>query len=200
MPHIQLLSLLGDQLSSVQSTLAFDRWASYPQFNNDRGYGRIALLACILGIVLGVHVIVGIQLVLLHVGILPKNYLIFGGKSERWASSSNENDLQIMILLQWVLYIIVLCIFHLAEFFTTAVYNPTATSADSFMVCISTNEYDYSFCIFFFSATMNASYSYFGLPFILFSYYKVNHSKHYTAAALVSRKSLMKILFCLSFV
>jgi hypothetical protein len=97
-------------------------------------------LACILGIVLGVHVIVGIQLVLLHVGILPKNYLIFGGKSERWASSSNENDLQIMILLQWVLYIIVLCIFHLAEFFTTAVYNPTATSADSFMVCISTNE------------------------------------------------------------
>jgi hypothetical protein len=140
MPHIQLLSLLGDQLSSVQSILAFDRWASYPQFNNDRGYGRIALLACILGIVLGVHVIVGIQLVLLHVGILPKNYLIFGGKSERWASSSNENDLQIMILLQWVLYIIVLCIFHLAEFFTTAVYNPTATSADSFMVCISTNE------------------------------------------------------------
>jgi hypothetical protein len=141
MPHIQLLSLLGDQLSSIQSILAFDGWASYPQFNNDKGYGRIALLACILGIVLGVHVIVGIQLVLLHVGILPK-HLIFDSKSERWASSSYENDLQIMILLQWVLYIIVLCIFHLAEFFTTAVYNPTATSADSFMVCISTNEYD----------------------------------------------------------
>jgi hypothetical protein len=138
MPHIQLLSLLGDQLSSVQSILAFDRWASYPQFNNDRGYGRIALLACILGIVLGVHVIAGIQLVLLHVGILPKD-LIFGSKNEGWAST-NENDLQIMILLQWVLYMIILCIFHLAEFFTTAVYNPIATSADSFMVCISTND------------------------------------------------------------
>lgn len=140
MPHIQLLSLLGDQLSFIQSILAFDRWVTYPQFNNDKGYGRIALLACLLGIVLGVHVIVGIQLVLLHVGLIPK-HLIFGN-NEGWASSSNEDDLQIRILLQWVLYIIVLCIFHLAEFFTTAVFNPTATSADSFMVCISTSSYN----------------------------------------------------------
>lgn len=140
MPHIQLLSLLGDQLSSIQSILAFDRWVTYPQFNNDRGYGRIALLACLLGIVLGVHVIVGIQLVLLHVGILPKD-LIFGSKNEGW-SSSNEDELQIRILLQWIVYTIVLCIFHLAEFFTTAVFNPTATSADSFMVCISTSSYN----------------------------------------------------------
>jgi hypothetical protein len=157
MPHIQLLSLLGDQLSSVQSILAFDGWVSYPQFNNDKGYGRIALLACILGIVLGVHVIVGIQLVLLHMGMLPK-HLIFGSNNEGWASSSsNENELQIMILLQWVLYIIVLCIFHLAEFFTTAVYNPTATSADSFMVCIYFQQMNMiiHFVYSFFSAIMN---------------------------------------------
>ena len=142
MPHIQLLSMLGDHLSSIQSILAFDRWVNYPQFNNDRGFGRIALLACILGIVLGMHAFVGIQLVLLQVGLLPK-HLIFGSKNEGCSSSSNEEDLQIMILLQWVLYIIILCIFHLAEFFTTAAFNPTATSADSFMVWISTSEYDY---------------------------------------------------------
>ena len=133
---------VGDHLSSIQSILAFDRWVNYPQFNNDRGFGRIALLACILGIVLGMHALVGIQLVLLQVGLLPK-HLIFGSKNEGCSSSSNEEDLQIMILLQWVLYIIVLCIFHLAEFFTTAAFNPTATSADSFMVCITTSEYDY---------------------------------------------------------
>ncbi|KAL7533225.1 hypothetical protein ACHAWF_004402 [Thalassiosira exigua] len=49
--------------------------------------------------------------------------------------------------LQWTAYVVALCTFHLGEFFTTAVFNPSVTSADSFMV---------------------------------------NHSKHYTAAALIS--------------
>lgn len=49
--------------------------------------------------------------------------------------------------MQWTVYVIALCMFHLGEFFTTAISNPSVTSADSFMV---------------------------------------NHSKAYTAAALIS--------------
>lgn len=123
MPHIRLLSLIGDRLSSVQSILAFERWKGFPQFESDKGFGRVALLACVLGSILGVHVVLCLQLALVHLRLLPK--LIFGD----WS------DETLQMAMQWTVYVIALCAFHLAEFFTTAIFNPSATSADSFMVC-----------------------------------------------------------------
>ncbi|KAL7510064.1 hypothetical protein ACHAXN_007002 [Cyclotella atomus] len=35
---------------------------------------------------------------------------------------------------QWTVYVVFLCIFHLGEFFTTAIFNPSMATADSFMV------------------------------------------------------------------
>mmetsp|Transcript_12081 Transcript_12081/g.15246 ORF Transcript_12081/g.15246 Transcript_12081/m.15246 type:complete len:208 (-) Transcript_12081:56-679(-) len=40
----------------------------------------------------------------------------------------------VQMLTQWVAYVLALTFFHLAEFFVTAVYNPSVTTADSFMV------------------------------------------------------------------
>ncbi|KAL3826385.1 hypothetical protein ACHAXA_008593 [Cyclostephanos tholiformis] len=136
MPHIRLLSLVGDRLSSIQSILAFERWKGYPQFDNDGGFGRVALLACVLGSILGAHVVLFSQLLVVHLRWLPKQ--VFG---DYWS------DETLHMAMQWTVYVIALCAFHLAEFFATAVFNPSATSADSFMV---------------------------------------NHSKAYTAAAMIS--------------
>ena len=86
------------------------------------GFGRIALLSCVLGSILGVHVVLCLQLALVHLELLPKR--VFG----------NWSDEALQMAMQWTVYVIALCAFHLAEFFTTAVFNPSATSADSFMV------------------------------------------------------------------
>jgi len=135
MPHFRPLTVLGNRLTSVQSILAFERWKGYPQFENDKGFGRVALVACILASIFGVHIVLCLQLVLIRLGLLPKE--IFG----------NWPDETLQLAMQWTVYVIVLCTFHLGEFFMTAISNPSVTSADSFMV---------------------------------------NHSKAYTAAALIS--------------
>lgn len=47
---------------------------------------------------------------------------------------NNLPNQQKKLLFQWNLYVITLCIFHLAEFFITAMYNPSVVNADSFIV------------------------------------------------------------------
>ena len=37
-------------------------------------------------------------------------------------------------LLQWCVYVVAVCTFHLLEFFVTALYNPAVTSSDSFLI------------------------------------------------------------------
>lgn len=123
MPHFQPLTALGDRLSSVQSILAMKGWEGYPQFDSDKGYGRVAMLACVLSTILGINFILCLQLVLIRLGILSAD--IFG---------SYWTDDTLQMALQWTVYVQVLCIFHLGEFFTTAICNPSVTSADSFMV------------------------------------------------------------------
>ena len=88
-----------------------------------------------LGIFLGFNVLACLQLTLIHLGLLP-NFL-----GDYWTEDKR------LLALQWTVYVIFLCTFHLGEFFTTVIFNPTVASSDSFMV---------------------------------------NHSKAYTAAALVS--------------
>ena len=122
MPHFRLLSLLGNRLASVQSILAMERWNGYPQYESDKGLGRVALLAFILSLILGMNFVLCFQLVLINMGILPKD--IFGD----WSDDRRQ------MAVQWTVYVIALCTFHLGEFFTTSIFNPTVTSADSFMV------------------------------------------------------------------
>lgn len=48
------------------------------------------------------------------------------------------NDLleenRIALLFHWCVYMVVLSAFHLLEFFTTAIYNPTVATSESFLV------------------------------------------------------------------
>lgn len=41
---------------------------------------------------------------------------------------------RVQLILQWSLYVVVLCTFHLLEFFATSFYNPYVTSSDSFLI------------------------------------------------------------------
>ena len=124
MPHFHPLTVLGRRLSFLQSVLAFDGWGGYPQFEDDKGHGRVALVACILSTILGANLVLCLQLTLMHRGVLLSREL-FG----EWDGDT------LQLALQWTVYVIVLCAFHLGEFFTTAIFNPSVTTADSFMVC-----------------------------------------------------------------
>jgi len=84
-----------------------------------QGLGRVATLACILGILLGVHLMLAILIVLCQNRII--NQTLMGPD-------------RMQLFLQWCLYAVVLCTFHLLEFFVTALYNPSVTSSDSFLI------------------------------------------------------------------
>ena len=120
---IRPLAILGSRLTYVQSILAMERWKGYPQFENDKGSGRVALLACIISSIFGVHFILCLQFLLIRFGILSKD--IFG---TYWT------DETLQMAFQGTCYVITLCCFHLGEFFTTAICNPFVCTADSFMV------------------------------------------------------------------
>lgn len=122
-----------------------------------KALGRTALVACILGLLLGAHIIVWI-LVSLDIW-----YLLELG----WCSSG-----RMFLLWQWCSYAIALCCFHLLEFAITALYNPTECSSDSFLVNHSTAytaaaltswlEFGIRFCFFPSAAIPMVSYA--GLP------------------------------------
>jgi hypothetical protein len=110
-------------LEKVQSALAFEGWTMFPAFNTNHGLGRTALIASILGALLGMHIILLIIFV-----ILKQRYT-------RDFSFSTFVDMdRTQLLIQWCADVICICIFHLAEFFTTAIYNPRVVSTDSFVV------------------------------------------------------------------
>lgn len=67
-----------------------------------------------------------IQLALLQFGAIPSNALA--------SHSFLADDDRLQMALQWTIYLIFLCAFHLGEFFTTALFNPSVATADSFMV------------------------------------------------------------------
>lgn len=103
----------------------------------------MALLATILGIHLGANVILFLLLQSLQLGLIVLPSLTAANNTStalHWtttiqsliANGSNYTTLQ--LALQWTLYSIFLCLFHLGEFFSTCIYNPTVTSSDSFMI------------------------------------------------------------------
>ena len=75
--------------------------------------------------ILGIHLVLCVQLTLLHFEVLPCSILV---------NSTFWTDHTLQLAFQWTVYVIFLCLFHLGEFFTTAVFNPCVATGDSFMV------------------------------------------------------------------
>lgn len=98
-------------LSKLQAVLNFEGWSSYPQFSQTKGLGRVALQSGILCFILGTHLVLFVQL-----------------------SYSKIENPKSTLLWQWCGYTVMLSIFHLLEFFTTAIFNPSQATADSFLV------------------------------------------------------------------
>lgn len=115
-------ALLLGSLQRVQSVLSFESWAPNAQFANDRGLGRIATLALLLGILWGLHFSM-IGVLLLHHFYLPIPLL-----------ANLLGEARVTLLLRWCIYIVVLSTFHLLEFFTTVIFNPTVAVSESFLV------------------------------------------------------------------
>jgi hypothetical protein len=105
-----------------------------------QGIGRVAVVATILGMHLGANVVLFLLFKLIQLGLIivtppPET------TSSYWTTiqsllqifvSAESNTLQ--LALQWTVYSIFLCLFHLGEFFSTCMYNPSVTSSDSFMI------------------------------------------------------------------
>ncbi|KAL7445734.1 hypothetical protein ACHAXM_009903 [Skeletonema potamos] len=139
MPHFRPLMLLANRLSSIQSILSFERWEGYHHFEDEKGIGRVAILATILGIQLGANAILFLLLKLTQLGLIsvtppPETNTSWTTIQSllQFFLSIESNTLQ--LALQWTVYSIFLCLFHLGEFFSTCIYNPMVTSSDSFMI------------------------------------------------------------------
>jgi protein-S-isoprenylcysteine O-methyltransferase len=145
---INRLHFLREGLFVIQRRLDFEDWDEYPQFYAQRGLGRVALLACGLGSIWGIH---GVLLLVLTLSSNSND-----GSDDGMLAGMLSPE-RLAMAWQWCFYVWAMCSFHLLEFFTTAVYNPSVTSGDSFLV---------------------------------------NHSKAYTAAALIAATEFgFKFLF-----
>ena len=109
-------------IRSIHSVVAFESWGMYPAFNTRQGLGRAALIAFALGALLGMHVTLLIVVIMMRVDNTPA------------AGSKMLENSRIIFLIQWCSYVSSVCIFHLAEFFATALCNPAVLSTDSFIV------------------------------------------------------------------
>lgn len=116
---IEKLQPLNELLGQIQNVLDFEGWELHSQFATTRGLGRVALISCILGITWGVHA------TLLAVACFEMTGIMSSGLLQ-------GSRLQMLSL--WCFYICSMIIFHLLEFFTTALYNPRVTSSESYLV------------------------------------------------------------------
>lgn len=109
-------------IKRIQGHLEFEGWSAYPQFSAPDKIGRAGLIGTVLGVILGIHLTAMVLMTCLVTipQVLPfvevKVYTIPP------------------MLFQWVAYALSMCIFHLSEFFITALYTPKALSADSYLV------------------------------------------------------------------
>ena len=85
--------------------------------------GRVGLIGCGLGGVWGIHFLLLVQLIFHRIGLL------------RWEETERLlGQDRIQLLMQYAGYVVLVCSFHMAEFFTTAVYNPSVLNANSFII------------------------------------------------------------------
>jgi hypothetical protein len=121
--HFAFLHHVRIFLHRIQSILSFESWIEYPAFNSKLSLGRTAMVAFLLGVIMGVHI------VSLCIGVYFR-FLLSSSESSHLLIDTDR----LQLLIQWCIYIICVCFFHLSEFFTTAIYNPNALSSDSFIV------------------------------------------------------------------
>lgn len=123
-PPSRSSGLAAASLRRVQNVLDF-KFADeerHWQFAEKNGLGRVATLACILGLVLGTHFTVLLLLCVHNFGLSTIGFL------------DDIDPARVQLLQQWLVYVALLSFFHIAEFFVTAIWNPAVTSADSFVV------------------------------------------------------------------
>lgn len=108
-------------INAVQSILDFKNLQNY-QFREDQGLGRASVISCILSCILTFNAMMLASAILDRMNWIKTNSLL--GLSE-----SRE-----LMIIQGHVYAIVLCVFHLAEFFVTAMYNPAVVSSQSFII------------------------------------------------------------------
>ncbi len=91
-------------------------------FKKKQGLGRVALISAVLSSTLSIHLLCLVFLFAELSGMLPPTLL------------DNVSEARIRLILQWILFVITLCAFHLGEFFVTAIFNPTVVDSSSFVV------------------------------------------------------------------
>mmetsp|Transcript_4292 Transcript_4292/g.6284 ORF Transcript_4292/g.6284 Transcript_4292/m.6284 type:complete len:269 (+) Transcript_4292:65-871(+) len=133
-------------IDQIQYRLDFKNWQGYPQFSNVNGLGRVALISTLLGSILSTHLLCLAYLLAELSGVLPPTLLNY------------VSEARIQLILQWMLFVITLCVFHLGEFFVTAMFNPTVVNSSSFVVnhskaytiamLVATTEFWLRFCFF----------------------------------------------------
>lgn len=116
---IERLQPLNRFLERIQDVLNFEDWELHSQFAHTRGLGRVAIIGCILGMIWGINAMLICLLSLEIMGVSTMNF---------------PGSLRLTMLWQWCFYICSMCAFHLLEFFTTAIFNPTVTSSESYLV------------------------------------------------------------------
>ena len=109
---------------------------SYP--SSIQGIGRVAILSTFLGMNLGANAVLFLLFKLVQLG------LIIIPPTETTSSSTTIQSLlhcflsiesnTLQLALHWTVYSIFLCLFHLGEYFSTCIYNPSVTTSDSFMI------------------------------------------------------------------
>lgn len=82
----------------------------------------MALISLALGATITFHLMCFTIAIAEKYGISPSMFL------------SNISESRINLIIQWLLFVMVICLFHLSEFFVTAIYNPTVVDATSFVV------------------------------------------------------------------
>ena len=87
-----------------------------------KGLGRVALLSFLLGVIFTIHTMLLVLLCMHKYETIQINIL------------QEADPKNILLLTQWNIYMMTLCIFHLAEFFITALFNPKVVTANSFII------------------------------------------------------------------
>mmetsp|Transcript_16245 Transcript_16245/g.19837 ORF Transcript_16245/g.19837 Transcript_16245/m.19837 type:complete len:275 (+) Transcript_16245:96-920(+) len=106
----------------IQYRLDFKNWLGFPQFSSIDGLGRVAVISFVLGSILTFHVMLLVLACSELMGISPSIFL------------NSISTARISLILQWLLFVISVCFFHVSEFFVTALYNPSVVDSSSFVV------------------------------------------------------------------
>ena len=116
---VEKLQPVSEFLENIQDVLDFEGWELYSQFATTRGLGRNAMISAILSGLWGIHATLLVLFTLERLGISSSGIL--------------DGD-RLAMACQWCFYVCTMTSFHLLEFFTTAVFNPTVTSSESYLV------------------------------------------------------------------